>query len=42
MSSVIVTSAQVQITYNVDMSVYQAVGFFNPTNGDTLIRPHFN
>lgn len=36
MSSMLVASAQVQITYNIDMSVYQAVGFFNPTNGDTV------
>lgn len=36
MCSMIVASA-VQITYTVDMSVYQAVGLFSPTNGDTVL-----
>jgi len=36
MGSLIISYA-VQITYNVDMSVYQAVGLFNPTNGDTVL-----
>ena len=37
MNSMVIAFAQVQITYNVDMSVYQAVGLFNPTNGDTVL-----
>src|SRR5215469_16434054 len=32
-----ITVRAVQITYNVDMSIYQAVGLFNPTNGDEVL-----
>ena len=34
--SAITASAAIQVTYNVNMSVQQALGHFNPANGDTV------
>ena len=34
--SALASSAAIQVTYNVNMSVQQALGHFNPANGDTV------